>query len=78
MAPEQVRGDVVDARADIFALGALLHEMLAGDRPFAGNGTLAILQATLTEKPRELVGVNPEVSRVLSRPRPSLSGQVPR
>jgi hypothetical protein len=66
MAPEQVRGDVVDARADIFALGALLHEMLAAERPFAGKGTLAILQATLTEKPRELVGVNPEVSRVLS------------
>jgi len=66
MAPEQVRGDVVGERADIFALGAVLHEMLAGDRPFAGKGTLGLLQATLTEDPRELREVNPEVSPAVS------------
>jgi len=66
MAPEQLRGEKSDARADLFALGALLHEMLAGRRPFTGNGALGTLNAVLTEEPPELSRSNPDVSPLLS------------
>ncbi len=60
MAPEQARGETVDHRADIFALGVVLHEMLAGERPFAGNTYGDALAAILKEDPRELpAGVPP-------------------
>jgi serine/threonine protein kinase/dienelactone hydrolase len=66
MAPEQVRGEVVDRRADIFALGAVLYEMLAGCRPFTGDSTLATLDAVLTRQPPDLSDANPEISPALS------------
>ena len=56
MAPEQVRGEAVDGRADIFALGVMLYEMLAGERPFKADSTLATLEAVLTRQPRGFVG----------------------
>ena len=67
MAPEQVRGEAVDRRADIFALGAVLYEMLAGSRPFTGDSTLATLDAVLTRQPPDLSDVNPEISPALSQ-----------
>jgi dienelactone hydrolase len=66
MAPEQVLGQTVDRRADIFALGAMLYEMLAGGRPFKENSTLATLDASLTRQPRPLTDVNPEIPSALS------------
>jgi Tol biopolymer transport system component len=48
MAPEQATGTEVDARADLFALGATLYEMLTGERAFAGASTVARLHAVLT------------------------------
>jgi eukaryotic-like serine/threonine-protein kinase len=66
MAPEQVRGEVVDRRADIFALGAVLYEMLAGCRAFKEDSTLGTLNASLTLQPPDLSDVNPEISPVLS------------
>jgi len=66
MAPEQVRRETVDRRADIFALGAVLYEMLAGSRPFAGDSTLETLDAVLTLQPPDLSDVNPEIPRALS------------
>jgi tRNA A-37 threonylcarbamoyl transferase component Bud32 len=54
MSPEQVRGQRVDARADLFALGAILYEMLSGRRPFAGHSSVELGHAILTRDPEPL------------------------
>jgi serine/threonine-protein kinase len=55
MAPEQAMGDrEVDARADIYAVGALLYEMIAGEPPFTGPTPQAIVARSITENPRSL------------------------
>ncbi len=51
MAPEQIRGGPVDARADIFSLGAVLYEMLAGHVPFRGEHREAVFYSILNETP---------------------------
>jgi serine/threonine protein kinase len=51
MAPEQVRGESVDARADLWALGVMLYEMLTGRRPFGGGSDLAVAHAILNGTP---------------------------
>ena len=56
MAPEQILGHVVDARADLFAVGILLYEALSGRRPFPGDGAAAALSGTLYDEPAPLVG----------------------
>jgi serine/threonine protein kinase/tetratricopeptide (TPR) repeat protein len=56
MAPEQITGDVVDARSDLFAAGAILFEMLAGRPAFGGRNAVEILHATLHEQPPALTG----------------------
>jgi TolB-like protein len=63
MAPEQVNGEPVDARSDLFAMGAILFEMLAGRPAFNGRSVLEILNATLTEQPPALGG-SPAVAAV--------------
>ena len=59
MAPEQARGQPVDQRADLFALGATLYEMLAGRRAFAGASTVEALHAILSTDPPALLDGNP-------------------
>jgi eukaryotic-like serine/threonine-protein kinase len=54
MAPEQVRGEHVDARTDIFSLGAVLYEMLSGQRPFPGGSLVESGHAILHENPAPL------------------------
>jgi TolB-like protein len=54
MAPEQVRGEAVDHRADLFALGCVLYEMLAGRRAFRGDSVIDTLHATLHADPGDL------------------------
>ncbi|MPY87020.1 MAG: protein kinase [Luteitalea sp.] len=56
MAPEQVTGEVLDSRSDLFAVGAMLFEMLAGRPAFMGRNAVEILHATLYEQPPALTG----------------------
>jgi serine/threonine-protein kinase len=51
LAPEQARGDVVDFRADMYALGVTLYEALAGQPPFTGENAAALLKQHLNEEP---------------------------
>lgn len=67
MSPEQSRGEAVDGRADIYSLGIVLYEMLAGDVPFDGESTVSILLKQVTEPPRPITGISPQLQTVLNR-----------
>ncbi|MFN0122653.1 MAG: serine/threonine protein kinase, partial [Blastocatellia bacterium] len=67
MPPEQARGLRVAARTDIFSLGVMLYEMLAGRRPFAGATTSDVMAAILTAEPAPLSQHLPEASSELER-----------
>ncbi len=56
MAPEQIEGGVVDARSDLFVLGALLYEMVAGRPAFDGKSVFAVARAIVQEEPVALGG----------------------
>jgi eukaryotic-like serine/threonine-protein kinase len=63
MAPEQATGEAVDARCDLFAVGAILFEMLAGRPAFGGRTVVDVLHATIHEQPPALTG-SPAVAAV--------------
>ena len=65
MAPEQVSGEPVDARADVFAFGAVLYELLGGQHPFEGKTDADVLHAILRVPPRPLVALRPEIPSAL-------------
>jgi eukaryotic-like serine/threonine-protein kinase len=67
MSPEQAAGRGIDERSDIFSLGAVLYEMLAGHRPFAGADGADTLAAILRDTPPPIPGVAPQVARVVER-----------
>ena len=66
MAPEQIRGEPVDGRADLFSLGVVLYELLTGTRPFAGDTTSSVIYRVVHEEPRAAAAVNPRIDAELS------------
>src|SRR5215204_51421 len=65
MAPEQAIGESIDHRADLFSLGVVLYEMIAGSRPFQGANHAAIVHALHTFDPPPLSSIHPGVPTAL-------------
>jgi len=61
MSPEQVRGEKVDARSDVFSLGAVFYEVLTGQRPFGRDASHNVLMRILGEEPRPIRELAPDV-----------------
>jgi len=67
MSPEQARGDKVDHRTDIYSLGIVLYELLAGRVPFDGDSAMAIIYKHIHEPPPRIDGIPPQVQVVIDR-----------
>ena len=71
MSPEQVRGDKIDGRSDLFAVGICMYEMLTAQRPFERENSLKTLKAIVQEKPLNPRDLNPgvpvEIVKILSK-----------
>src|SRR5215204_2803977 len=61
VAPEQIEGNQVSARSDVYSLGCLLYHCLAGQVPFARETDVAVIYAHLSEEPTKLVDVRPDL-----------------
>ena len=66
MAPEQCVGTQIDARTDIYSLGASLYYLLVGRPPFMGDNSYDILEKQITEAPKALSSIDPEIPEELS------------
>ncbi len=73
MSPEQINGQSVDGRADLYSLGILFYELLAGHAPFRGDTPIAVLMAHLTQPaptlPDEHIAFQPVLDRMLAKNR---------
>lgn len=61
ISPEQAKGDHTDGRTDIYSVGVMMYEMLSGHLPFDGSGTVSIAIMQISEKPKPLAQVAPNV-----------------
>ncbi len=66
MSPEQIQGKAVDARADIFSLGCVLHAMVAGRSPFTGSHVVDVVRRVCDETPTRLDQIDPNVPAPLA------------
>ncbi|MHB1287867.1 Stk1 family PASTA domain-containing Ser/Thr kinase [Georgenia sp.] len=67
LSPEQARGEVVDARSDLYSTGCLLYELLTGQPPFSGDSAVAVAYQHVREVPRTPSAVTPDIPEVLDR-----------
>lgn len=67
MSPEQLRGDRVDVRTDVWSLGVVMYEMLAGQRPFGRQAVGAVVNAIVHSDPESLTKHRPDVPEALAR-----------
>jgi serine/threonine protein kinase len=65
-APEQISGEAVDGRTDLYSLGVIAYELLAGVRPFEGDSLLAIVEQQLRNEPRDLAVLRADVPAEVS------------
>jgi len=67
MSPEQARGEALDARSDLFSLGALLYEMTTGRRPFSGSTAATVFDGILNRDPEPIRALRADVPDELGR-----------
>jgi len=67
MSPEQVRGKTADVRSDIFSFGAILYEMVAGQRAFRGDSSIETMNAILKDDPPEISTATKNISPAMER-----------
>ena len=68
MSPEQARGDLVDGRSDVYALGVLCYELLTGQLPMTGENTIGVLMAHIIQVPTPPSEACPELPEALNAP----------